>query len=118
MSCQNVAMIVTEIARGQMLDARMRADALTHMESCQLCAARFADEQTLNAGLRAVAPITGSTEVSDRIEAALLLAFRQKEITPLVSPRRALPPTRSRRTLHWAVAAAAAILIISALAIP
>jgi hypothetical protein len=117
MSCRNFETIITELARGQMLEARVKEDALAHMESCKGCAARFADEQTLTAGLRAVAASTASAETPMRVEAALLSAFRQGTNAPVVAAH-ATAQTRPLRWLPWSIAAAAAVLIFSTFALP
>jgi hypothetical protein len=117
MSCRNVETIITELARGQMMEARAKEDALAHMDSCQRCAARFADEQTLTSGLRAVTASAASRETPARVEAALLAAFRQG-----ATATRVLPDTHARPLktpwLPWSIAAAAAILIFSVFALP
>jgi hypothetical protein len=117
MSCRNVETIITELARGQMMEATIREDALAHMESCQHCAARFADEQMLTKGLRAVAASAASVAAPARVEAALLSAFRQGQASPQVSlPAQAR--TVATPWLPWSIAAAAAILIFSIFALP
>lgn len=116
MSCRNLEVIITELARGQMLEARVREDALAHMKDCRRCTARFADEQSLTAGLRAVAASSTLAETPARVEAALLSAFRQQKeapFRPIVAPAPAAKP----RWIPLSIAAAAAILIISALAV-
>jgi hypothetical protein len=117
MSCRNFETLITELARDQMLEARVKEDALAHMETCKHCAARFADEQTLTAGLRAVAANAASIETPARVEAALLSAFRQGASLPFVS---ANTPAQTIATpwLPWSIAAAAAILIFSVFALP
>lgn len=117
MSCRNFETIITDLARGQMMEARAREDALAHMETCNHCAARFADEQTLTAGLRAVAASNASTQTPMRVEAALLSAFRQGANAPVVS---AHPAAKTIATpwLPWSIAAAAAILLFSTFALP
>lgn len=117
MSCRNFETIITELARGQMLEARAKEDALAHMETCKRCATLFADEQTLTAGLRAVAASAASTETPMRVEAALLSAFRQGANTPFVAAH-ASTQTKPLRWLPWSIAAAAAILIFSTFALP
>jgi hypothetical protein len=117
MSCRNFETIITELARGQMLEARVKEDALAHMESCKRCATLFADEQTLTAGLRAVAASTASTEAPMRVEAALLSAFRQGASAPFVAAH-APAQTRPLRWLPWSIAAAAAVLLFSTFALP
>ena len=118
MSCRNVETIITEMARGQMLEARVKEDALSHIQACQPCAARFADEQTLTNGLRAVAASATSGETPARVEAALLSAFRQGATSSPFVPANA--PVRPLATpwLPWSIAAAAAILIFSVFALP
>lgn len=114
MSCRNLEVIITELARGQMLETRVREDALLHMKDCRRCKARFADEQSLTAGLRAVAASASLAETPARVETALLSAFRQQRenpFRPMVMPALAAKP----RWIPLSIAAAAAILIISAL---
>ena len=117
MSCRNFEPNIAELARGQMMEARVKEDALAHMETCQRCAARFADEQTLTAGLRAVAASRASAETPQRVEAALLSAFRQRANAPFVT---AVAPAKTIATpwLPWSIAAAAALLIFSAFGLP
>jgi hypothetical protein len=117
MNCRNLETIITELARNQMLDARVKEDARAHMETCKRCAVRFADEQTLTAGLHAVAASLAATETPARVEAALLSAFRQGAATPFVLANTPAQPIRTP-WLPWSIAAAAAILIFSVFALP
>jgi hypothetical protein len=116
MSCRNFETIITELARGQMLEARAKEDALAHMETCKSCARRFANEQTLTVGLRAVAASTAITDAPAHVEAALLSAFRQPSASPFV-PAIAPAQSKSKRWMGWSIAAAAMILIASTFAI-
>ena len=118
MSCRNIETIITELARGQMLEARVKEDALGHMETCRRCAGRFADEQILTAGLRAVALNAATKETPMRVEAALLSAFRQGAASPFASPGGAPLQPVATPWLPWSIAAAAAILIFSVFALP
>jgi hypothetical protein len=117
MNCRNLETIITELARGQMLEARVKEDALAHMEACRLCASRFADEQSLTAGLQAVAALSAVTEAPPRVEAALLSAFRRGTATPFLQGNTA-PQPKALPWLPWSIAAAAAILIFSVLGLP
>jgi hypothetical protein len=117
LNCRNLETIITELARGQMLEARVKEDAFAHMEACKHCASRFADEQALTAGLRAVAASAASTETPLRVEAALLSAFRQGAASPFVTASRPAQPLATP-WLPWSIAAAAAILIFSVFALP
>jgi hypothetical protein len=116
MNCRNFEAIITELARGQMLEARAREDALAHMEVCKHCARRFADEQALTAGLRAVAASATLVEMPARVEAALLSAFRQGATTTS-SGVDAFAGAKTPRWSHWSIAAAATILVVSAFAV-
>ncbi|HEX8339075.1 MAG TPA: hypothetical protein VF621_20305, partial [Pyrinomonadaceae bacterium] len=64
--------------RGALADARTRAAAVAHGESCGPCAARLADERALSVGLRALAAGMKTAEAPARAEAALLSAFRAR----------------------------------------
>ena len=115
MNCRNFEAIITELARGQMLEARAREDAISHMEVCKHCASRFADEQTLTAGLRAAAASASVVETPARVEAALLSAFRQSR-TAAPSGIDEFAGTKAPRWSHWSIAAAATIMVVSAFA--
>src|SRR5690348_339088 len=115
MSCKNFETVITELARGQMLEAGLRRDALSHKEECQHCAARFRDEQTLTAGLRSVASAAAKTEAPVKLEAALVSAFRQRSKTSY-SPVAALATHSLSRTRAVGIAAAAALLVVSVFA--
>lgn len=114
MSCRNYEPILTEVARGQMSDARARTEALAHAETCARCAARLADEKSLSAGLNSLSAGAAAAQTPARVEAALLEAFRRRSaFVPVAAPVRAGRPRWSR----WSVAAAAAmILVVSAFA--
>jgi len=68
MSCRNYETILTEVARGQMLDARAKTDALEHAEACARCAARLANERALGAGLRALSSSAAAAQTPARVE--------------------------------------------------
>jgi hypothetical protein len=115
--------MIAELARGQMMDARVKEDARAHMESCQNCARRFADEQALTAGLRAVTANQAFAEASGRVEASLLSAFRGGANAPhfrsTVEAQMPAPTkTMAMPWLPWSIAAAAVLLIFSAFGLP
>lgn len=78
MNCLEFEGRVDILARGALSDARTRAEAEAHGESCQACAARLADERALSVGLRALAAGMKTAEAPARAEAALLSAFRAR----------------------------------------
>jgi hypothetical protein len=112
MNCRNFETVISELARGQMLEARAREDALAHIEVCKHCLTRFADEQSLTAGLHEVAASATMIETPARVEAALLAAFRQgasksKDVN-------AFTQAKTPRWSPWSLAAAATILVVAA----
>lgn len=115
MSCRNFETIITELARGQMVEARAKEEALAHAESCKRCAALKASEQALTTGLRAVAASAASAETPAHVEAALLNAFRQRSAQPSV-PAVVPVPANPARWMRWSIAAAAVLLVVAALA--
>jgi hypothetical protein len=78
MNCREFESGIAGPARGAHDDARERAAATAHEESCGVCAARLADERTLSAGLRALASKVKDAEAPARVESALLTAFRTR----------------------------------------
>lgn len=109
MNCQDFEASVNDLARDQLMDSASRAAALAHSEGCRECAARLADERMLSAGLTRLAAIGGQAPA--RVEAALLAAFRErKEIQAGRTTTIKSHPWR-----RWAIAAAAAVLILIAL---
>lgn len=116
MNCRNFEVTVSEIARGQILDARNKADTLSHLEMCKTCTARLADQRALSAGLRAVAKSDAQIEAAGRIESELASAFRQRTTAEFTSTAIA-PADKSGKWVPWSIAAAATILVVSAFAL-
>jgi anti-sigma factor RsiW len=97
MSCRNYETILTEVARGQMLDAGAKTDALAHAETCPRCAVRLADQKALSAGLRSLSASAAAAQTPARVEAALSEAFRQRSTSvPVIAPARASSGRRKR----------------------
>ncbi len=111
MNCQRFESVVSELARGQMMAAEQRAEALAHSDMCDDCAARLNDEQMLTLGLQSLAAEMESMEAPRAIEANLLEAFRtrpvavEKSVSTRVNPR------------YWIVAVAAMLLIAISLVV-
>lgn len=114
MNCKKLETIIIEMARGQMLEARVLENANAHMELCKPCAARFADELALSGGLRSMAASAATVETPARVEAALLSAFRQRAANHFAPPL--APPLRPRNLQRWkwSMAAAAAVVVVAA----
>lgn len=117
MNCRYFENTINDLARDQIMDAETRASALSHAESCALCASRLANERALTLGLRAMARSDESEQAPSKVEAALITAFRQQPNDSLAAFNKSAPGNRGRllRRVIGAAAAAAAIIIIFAL---
>jgi len=104
MNCQKFETVAGELARGRMMMAELREEALSHSTDCSRCSTRLREEEILTRGLRSLGDETRSFEAPQAIEANLLKAFRQaKVVVPIV-------PVRERR--HYWIAAIAALLLV------
>jgi hypothetical protein len=118
MNCRDFENLALAIARNSLLDAATREQGLIHMEVCERCSARLAEERALLAHARAVASEMAGEEPSSRVETALLAAFRAQTLT--TSPSAVVyAPSRTRYWSNWKLAAVAAgiLLLISVLAV-
>jgi len=103
MNCQKFETVVSELARGRMMAAEQRSEALAHSDVCDDCAARLSDEQMLTLGLQSLASEMESLEAPREIEAKLLEAFRAREVV--------VPITKRSNSRYWLAAIAAMLLI-------
>ena len=104
MNCQRFESVVSELARGQMMAAEQRGEALAHSETCEKCAARLRDEEMLTRGLQSLAAEMESLGAPAAVESKLLEAFRNRHVVTPIASRR----SNSR---YWATAIAAMLLI-------
>ncbi|MGH9836917.1 MAG: anti-sigma factor family protein [Blastocatellia bacterium] len=105
MNCENFENIVNDLARAKMptlMDAVARERGLAHAETCERCADRLADERALTSGLKALSASDEEKAAPDRVEAALLAAFRQQPIREHIS----------HRWPRWALAAAVILVAL------
>ena len=124
MNCRNFENVIDELARGSLMEASTRDDALKHTEGCARCATRLSDERTLTAGLHALASQAEAFEAPARVEAALLAAFRERRAATAQAPSvssatKSAPAFVSDACVWWmprwaqgAAAAAAAVLVV------
>lgn len=104
MNCQKFEQVVGDLARGRMMEAEQRTDALAHAEECEVCLARLHDEETLTRGLQLLAADMESLSASPEMESKLREAFRNRNtVVPLAS--------RSVRPRYWWAAVAAVLLL-------
>jgi len=104
MNCQRFEQVVSELARGQMMEAEVRTEALAHSENCERCLARLRDEETLTRGLQLLATDMESFEAPAEIELNLREAFRERRVVAPVT-------VASSRSRYWLVAVAAVLLL-------
>ena len=104
MNCQRFENVVSELARGQMMAAEQRGEALAHSERCERCSARLRDEEMLTRGLQSLATEMETLGAPAGVESKLLEAFRNREVVTPISRRRS-------NASYWAAAIAAMLLI-------
>lgn len=110
MNCNDFETKVTDLGRGQLINAEARDRAIAHAAVCRRCAARLRDEQRLTAGLREWSATFNDEQMPARGEAQLLAALRAER-------SRATVTKRARRWPGWAAAAAMIIALIALAAI-
>jgi hypothetical protein len=103
--------VVSELARGQMMAAEQRAEALAHGDVCDDCAARLSDEQMLTLGLQSLAADMESLEAPRGVETKLLEAFRTRPVAVEKSASIRVNPR------YWIAAVAAMLLIAISLVV-
>ena len=108
MNCHRFENIVGELARGGIMEAALQAEASLHSGECDTCEFRLRDEESLTAGLRALASEMEAMRAPDQVEQRLRAAFRRREVVPLVARS-----VRRDHRRYW-IAAAAAVLLIFA----
>jgi hypothetical protein len=105
MNCQSFEGVINELAREQMMDASVRAEALLHSGSCAICGVRLEDERLLTHTLREFSSTMRTVNVPPEVEQTLLAEFRQQQLAGTVVE------FASRRRYSVYAAAAAALLL-------
>jgi len=113
MSCRDFEMNVLGLAREGLQETETRASSLAHAAGCGHCAERLEAERALIAGVRAVVADIADNEAPQRVEAALVTAFRQRAWTPRATRIPRFPVSYWQRV----ALAAACLALISTLAI-
>jgi hypothetical protein len=111
MNCQRFADVVSELARGQVMEVDVRTDALRHSEACEECAARLANEQALSRALHTLSVQLQTRQAPDGLEFELRRAFRERHAAsaPVVVGN------SNRR--YWLAVAAAVLLLVGSVAV-
>src|SRR5262245_14412156 len=107
MTCSDFETIIIEIARDRLMDAATRERGLEHIRKCTPCATLLVEERALSRDLRALSARCAAEEIPERIETALLAAFRQ---APGLTGRPA-PTVVAPRRRRWLLAVAALALL-------
>lgn len=106
MNCQRFTDVVSELSRGQIMEADVRTDALVHSQGCEECAQRLTSEEALTRALQALSVQLQTKQASDGLEFELRKAFRDRRVLPST----AAVATSSRR--YWLAVAAAILLVV------
>ena len=101
MNCQRFDLLASELARGQMMEADLRGEALAHAGVCEDCSVRLRDEETLTGSLKSLAAEMASLNAPAEIELQLRKAFRARAVVTPVS-----------RKYYWVAAVAAVVLVV------
>lgn len=107
MNCQRFENVVSELARGRMMDAEQRSEALAHSDDCETCAVRLRNEEMLTRGLQSLAAEMETLGAPAHLEGKLLEAFRARQVVVPIAGRRS-----SSRSRYWLAAVAAVLLIV------
>src|SRR4030095_14682194 len=120
MTCSDFETIIIEIARDRLMDSATRERGLEHIRRCTTCATLLVEERALSRDLRALSARCAAEEVPERIETALLAAFRpapgqagqtRRSAPTIVAPRTVAPRTVAPRRRRWLLAVAAIALL-------
>ncbi len=110
MNCRESAALVSGLARGQLFEASLREEALTHTRRCSRCAATLVEQSAVAAAVRAAAEDVSARGASAHVEEALRAAFREQHRGAGAVSQ---PIGVWRRPRWWAAASAAAILLLA-----
>jgi hypothetical protein len=110
MNCQKFETVVSELARNQIMEADLRAEALKHTDDCVECAGRMRDQQFLSESFAELCSAMSSLQASPQLELKLREAFQQSNQSTPFSVKR-----RSNRR-NWLTAVAAVFLVVIGLA--
>lgn len=112
MNCQRFEQLVSELARGRMMEADVRADALAHSEDCEHCLTRLRDEEKLTRGLQMLSAEMETLAAPDAVELKLREAFRTRHVAaPVAISSVGDSSGISSRSRYWLMAVAAMLLV-------
>ena len=114
MNCGDFESNINDLAREQIMEATVRAQALAHREECEACARQLEDRRSLSFNLRALARETNSAKVPP-LGNELLNALRSQQTATIRPPR--VASGRYRVMVAGVMAVAAMVLVVIALTI-
>jgi hypothetical protein len=106
MNCRECTEVVTELARGGMVDAPAGEAAELHARECSACAARLSAEARLSNLLREYAANCAGLQAPAALKSTLLAAYANRQQDEGTISRRRRVPARA-----WAGVAAALVLV-------
>ncbi len=124
MNCQEFESLVVDLVRGEAVDSVLGTRCWAHASSCSRCAELLLDQEKLTAGLEALATRTEQIPAPERIERALRTEFRahgaklRDDAVGLAFASKSVRPVgMASSRLAWAMAAAATLLVVTAVTI-
>jgi hypothetical protein len=109
MKCEKFQRVAGQMARNEIMDAHVRAQALAHTTVCKGCAEILGLQSVLSDGLRSLAEHTKNAGPGIDLEDEVLAAFRERTSAVSVS-------ASSGYWRYWAAAVAAVLLLAIGLA--
>jgi hypothetical protein len=116
MNCEDFESNVDDLAREQMMEAGVRAQAIAHYEECEACARQLEDQRSLRFKLRALAKETNSAKVP-ALGNELLIALRSRQVATIGPAAVARSRYRARSAGGLAVAMAVAAMVLVVIAV-
>lgn len=104
MNCHRFESIASDLARGQIIDATLRDEALAHYRDCENCTVTLQDQQALTLALQTLAEQMRFVEASPVVEATLMSTFQAGTQQNVLG--------RTTQRWRYAAAAAAAVFLI------
>jgi len=114
MNCQDFESNVDDLAREEMMEARVHAKALAHGEGCEACALRLEQQRSLSFKLRGLARETNSAKLPP-MGNDLLTAFRSRQAA--TNQPATIASRHYRAIVAGAMAVAAMVLIAIAVTV-
>jgi hypothetical protein len=105
MKCEDFSYFVSDLARHQVLEARVRDGAHDHAATCARCRLRLDDEKRLSSRLRALAQAMNLLEAGSEVETRVVADFRSRR-------RYDSSRFKAQRRKYWATIAAAAAVVL------